>query len=166
LTPRSEAAPSAQPALAAPAKPATAPPTLPLRVAARGGQRDIDLGSDPAAAVRAARRAPGTLDAQQAADRMLILSVRKAAVDHDFAALKLLMSERLAGAIEPMLDKQGERFWKHVGRYAEAAEHGFTTSDEAGDGSGLRRMIVKLPSGEELKPILQKTPDGWKFDRF
>ncbi len=158
------AAPTAAPALANRPQPL---PVIPPAGAGQGGQRNLEIDQEHAlAAARNARRAPGTLDAQTAADRMIILAIHKAAAARDFAALKPHMSDRLIGAIEPMLDQQGERFWKHLARYAEAAEKGFTVRDEAGDGSNLRHMIVTLPGGEELKPILTKTPDGWKFDRF
>lgn len=131
------------------------------------GQRFLDLGQGATgAALLHARRAPGTLDEQVAANRMIILGIHKAAAAHDFAALKTHMSDRLAATVEPMLDKQGERFWRHLDKYAQAAEKSFEVRDEPGGDAEQRRIIVTLPGGEELKPILTKSGNGWKFDRF
>jgi hypothetical protein len=169
----------------------TAPVVVPAPVVARAraqqanqaqAQRDRQAAAKQAAEERTLKariRADAELQAEQArlgdlspkerlhrTPEALIRRIRNVGANKNLVGLKRFMTEDFARRVDTMVADSPDRFWRHVARYVNAAEHGFELTSRPGPREGTRQLEVKGRGEMTLRPIVERSPKGWLFDRF
>jgi hypothetical protein len=111
-------------------------------------------------------RGLGGRDAEIEQIKVLLGQLGSAAKGHDLAALQPFVTERLETHLQEIVAQHGERLWRHLDKFARAGSAEAQVLVEAGDASDKRQVVVTVPDGAPLKPIVQQTATGWRFDRF
>ncbi len=115
-------------------------------------------------AVMQARTAPG--EDTGIAPKWMVKRIRNVAANHDAPALKKWCTPRLQAEIDKMLPKHGERFWRHLDRYADAGANGYEVKEQRREGPDRLHLTVHAKGDIVLKPVLERAEQGWRFDRF
>lgn len=163
-------APPAHPALVAPAEVAVpvAPAAYPVRrdpPPVGLAQRELDLGDGRLPGLRVGDDA--TAEAAEGVQlKVLFRRFGVAAKRHDVEALRPFVTDAFHERLLDTVAKHGDRLWRHLDRFERAAEAGVALDVRPGDATGTRQVEAQLPGGGQLKPIVRRTEQGWKFDRF
>ena len=88
------------------------------------------------------------------------------AANHNLKGLKRFMTPGFADRVDTMMKESPERFWRHLDRYVNAAEHGFELTSSPGPREGTLELRVNGRDEMTLRPIVQRSERGWLFDRF
>ncbi len=96
----------------------------------------------------------------------LIRRIRNVAANRNLVGLKRFMTKDFVGRVDTMVADSPERFWRHVARYVNAAEHGFELTSTPGPREGTKQLEVKGRGEMTLRPIVERSSRGWLFDRF
>ncbi|MCO4763811.1 MAG: hypothetical protein KC502_20020 [Myxococcales bacterium] len=129
---------------------------------ASGGLPNIAPGMIERAVINA-KTAPG--EDKDIAAKWMVKRIKNVAANHDKEGIKRWCTPRMAKEIDDMLPKHGERFWRHMDRYARAGAQGYATSDRRQEGDKLH-LTVTSAGDIVLKPVLVRSAQGWRFDRF
>jgi len=97
---------------------------------------------------------------------MLVRRIRNVAANRNLVGLKRFMTDGFAARVDTMIEESPERFWRHAARYVNAAEHGFDLNSKPGPREGTLQLEVKGRGEMTLRPIVERSPKGWLFDRF
>ncbi len=97
---------------------------------------------------------------------MLVRRIRNVAANRNIQGLRRFMTPDFRKRVDVMLGDSPERFWRHLARYVNAAEHGFELTSKPGPREGTLQLAVKGRGEMTLRPIVERSPEGWLFDRF
>ncbi|MCB9738363.1 MAG: hypothetical protein H6747_03780 [Deltaproteobacteria bacterium] len=96
----------------------------------------------------------------------LIRKIRNVAANHNLPGLERYMTPELIERTRAMMPEHAERFWRHLDRYVTAGSNGFELERQPGADEGVLELTVKAAPDIVLRPVVRRTPAGWRFDRF
>ena len=97
--------------------------------------------------------------------KALIATLQLPAKARDLAGIKPFITQRLYDTLGPLLATNSERLWKHLAKFALAADTGFRTEVESVEADRVQ-LHLTLPNGDDLRPIVLRQNGIWKIDRF
>lgn len=117
-------------------------------------------------AVEMARIGNGPGELRFLAPDQLIRKIRNVAANHNLPGLERYMTAELIERTRAMMPEHAERFWRHLDRYVVAGSNGFELERQPGADEGVLELTVKAAPDIVLRPVVRRTPAGWRFDRF
>ena len=149
----------------------------------RGAQRLLQVPVDPNAPGQPPSRQPLAVDlrlpAKVPAEAMplpagapsrdelnaMVATVQLPTKARSFEGLRPFNTSRLYDTLEPLLAKDGDRLWRHLDKYLIASDKGFKTEVESVEADRVQ-LHLRLPNGDDLRPIVVRQNGVWKIDRF